>query len=264
LREAIDKNDISVHFQPKVSLSSDHEWTVEGVEALARWACPGRGFISPSEFIPLAERAGLMDGLSDVVIEKAIRQTGALRQNGYPLNLAVNLSPLMLAAPDAPDRLSQMLERHRLDTSHLIVEITESAAMGDDPLTMENLTRFRLKGMKLSMDDFGTGYSSLVQLYRMPFSELKIDRSFVLEIDTKEEARVIVRSIVDLAHNLKLTVCAEGVETRETLDFLRSVGCDQAQGYLISKPLDEAEFTRFLADNSPNPAAAIAAAQSGR
>ncbi|NQU70519.1 MAG: EAL domain-containing response regulator [Rhodospirillales bacterium] len=259
LRVAISKADFSVHYQPKVNLKSEREWTVESVEALARWACPGRGFIAPCVFIPLAERTGLIDRLSEVVIEKAIKQANVLNQDGYSIDMAVNLSPLLLTAPDVPDRLTQQLDHYGVDSSQLIVEITESAAMADDALTMENLTRFRLKGMKLSMDDFGTGYSSLVQLYRMPFSELKIDQSFVMEIDANEEARVIVRSIVDLAHNLNLTVCAEGVETRETLDFLCSIGCDQAQGYFISKPLAEADLTRFLAENSPNQAASIMA-----
>ncbi len=253
LRVAIDKKDISVHFQPKVNLKSGHEWVVEGVEALARWTCPGRGFIPPADFIPLAEGAGLIDQLTDVVIEKAVPAIGDLHQDGHPIDLAVNISPLMLATSDAPDRFAQFLERHRLDTANFIVEITESAAMGDGPLTMENLTRFRLKGMMLSMDDFGTGFSSLVQLFRMPFSELKIDQSFVAELDVKEEARVIVRSIVDLAHNLKITVCAEGVETRETLAFLRSIGCDQAQGYLISKPLALGDLKAFLLASGQRP-----------
>lgn len=257
LREAVSKADFSVHYQPKVNLTSEHEWAVEGVEALARWACPGHGFISPGIFIPLAQRTGLIDQLSEVVIEKAIQQTAALHRDGYPVDMAINLSPLLLVAPDVPDRLIQQLNSHAVDSSRFVVEITESAAMADDALTMENLTRFRLKSMKLSMDDFGTGYSSLVQLYRMPFSELKIDKSFVMEIDTKEEARVIVRSIIDLAHNLNLTVCAEGVETRETLEYLCSIGCDQAQGYFISKPLTDVDLIRFLAEHSPTQTASV-------
>ena len=259
LRSAIKSREVSVCFQPKVSLTSEREWQMEGVEALARWDCPGRGPVPPSEFIPLAESNGLIDDLSEIVIDKSVRQVSALHRHGRTIDLAVNLSALMLETPDAPDRMSEILYRHNLDASHLVIEITESAAMENGALAMENLTRFRLMGMKLSMDDFGTGYSSLVQLYRMPFSELKIDRSFVMELDSKEEARVIVRSIVDLAHNLNLTVCAEGVESRETLSFLRSIGCDQAQGYLIGSPMDDASLIRFDAECSSNEAAAIAA-----
>ena len=259
LRSAIENREISVCFQPKVSLASQREWQMEGVEALARWDCPGRGPVPPSEFIPLAESSGLIEDLSEIVIDKAVRQVSALHRNGRTVDLAVNLSALMLATRDAPDRMNEILYRYNLDCSRLIIEITESVAMENGPLAMENLTRFRLMGMKLSMDDFGTGHSSLVQLYRMPFSELKIDKSFVMELDSKEEARVIVRSIVDLAHNLNLTVCAEGVESRETLSFLRSIGCDQAQGFLIGKPMDDAGLVRFDAECSSNEAAAIAA-----
>ena len=264
LRAAISNRDICVHYQPKVTLTAGKAWSVTGVEALARWPHASRGMIPPAEFIALAERTELIRDLTDLVIQLAIGQAVVLRKNGHAMELAVNLSPLILADPEAPDRLSRMLAEHQIENSQFVVEITESAAMADGMLTMENLTRFRLKGMKLSMDDFGTGYSSLVQLYRMPFSELKIDRSFVMEIDVKEEARSLVRSIVDLAHNLNLTVCAEGVETPGTLDFLRSIGCEQAQGYLISKPLDETGLLQFLENNAVDPVSAIAAAPSGR
>lgn len=260
LRAAISNRDICVHYQPKVTLTAGDAWMVTGIEALARWPDPLRGMVSPSEFVPLAERTGLIGDLTDLVLELAIQHAGMLRNCGHAIDLAVNLSPLILVDPEAPDRLSRMLTEHRVENYRFVVEITESAAMADGTLTMENLTRFRLKDMKLSMDDFGTGYSSLVQLYRMPFNELKIDKSFVMEVDAKEEARVIVRSIIDLAHNLNLTVCAEGVETPETLDFLRSIGCDQAQGYLISKPLDETGLARFLESHAPNRATAIVTA----
>jgi EAL domain-containing protein (putative c-di-GMP-specific phosphodiesterase class I) len=260
LRAAISNRDICVHYQPKVTLTASDAWMVTGIEALARWPNPLRGMVSPSEFVPLAERTGLIGDLTDLVLELAIQHAGMLRNCGHAIDLAVNLSPLILVDPEAPDRLSRMLTEHRVENCRFVVEITESAAMADGTLTMENLTRFRLKDMKLSMDDFGTGYSSLVQLYRMPFNELKIDKSFVMEVDAKEEARVIVRSIIDLAHNLNLTVCAEGVETPETLDFLRSIGCDQAQGYLISKPLDETGLARFLESHAPNRATAIVTA----
>jgi len=263
LRAAIANREISVHYQPKVTLTGDDNWSIIGVEALARWEHPLRGKIPPCDFIPLAERTELIGDLTDLVIEQAIAQAARLREMGYAVEVAANLSPLILADPGVPDRLYQILTEYGVETSQFVVEITESAAMSEGTQTMENMTRFRLKGMKLSMDDFGTGYSSLVQLYRMPFSELKIDKSFVMDLNEKEEARAVVRSIVDLAHNLNLTACAEGVETPEALKFLHSIGCDQAQGYHISKPLDEAGLIWFLESDAVNRTDAPAIAASG-
>ena len=258
LRLAISSREIQVHFQPKVTLLPGKAWRVNGVEALARWHHPTRGMVPPSEFVSLAEKVGLIGDLTDLVLDLAVQKARVMQDNGHTIDIAVNLSPLVLADPEAPDRICRTLAKHGVRSSRLVVEITESAAMGDGTLTMENLTRFRLKDMKLSMDDFGTGFSSLVQLYRMPFSELKVDKSFVMDVDFNEEARAVVRSIVDLAHNLNLTACAEGVETPGTLEFLRSIGCDQVQGYLISKPLDFDGLARFLTDHSPGKAAGSA------
>ena len=169
-----------------------------------------------------------------------------MRNKGQSIDVAVNLSAMTLADPAAPDILAEKIAGHAVDSSQIVFEITESAAMDEHAAATASLTRFRLKGFKLSMDDFGTGYSSMVQLYRMPFSELKIDQSFIFDLSKNEEARTIIRSIVDLAHNLNLTVCAEGIETPDVLEFLREIGCDQAQGYLISKPLPQEELALFL------------------
>lgn len=246
LRTAIRAGQITAHFQPKVCLKAPEEWVVEGVEALARWEHPEHGLVPPADFIPLVEQSGLIGDLTEVIADRALGLARRLRRDGMNLDVALNLSPLLLDDGDLPDRFARKLDDYGVDHSRLILEVTESAAMGNNGAAMENLARIRVKGMKLSMDDFGTGYSSLVQLHRMPFSELKIDRSFVMEADTDAEARVIIQATVRLAQSLGLQVCAEGVESRKSLSFLRSIGCDQAQGYLISKSLPEDDLLAFL------------------
>ncbi len=246
LREAIEKRQLRVHYQPKVDLTSGQVGTVNGVEALVRWQHPELELVMPDEFIPLAERTGLIGALTDVVLREALEQVKLWQDGGHRLSVAVNLAPQLLSDLEFPDRISDLLGEYRVDASAMMFEITESGAMADVALTMDILTRLRLKGVGLSIDDFGTGYSSLVELYRMPFSELKIDKSFVMDIGKGEEAAVIVRSLVNLAHNLGLTVCAEGVETQEALDLLQSLGCEKAQGYLIGKPVPATELTNML------------------
>jgi len=250
LRSALTDGMLSVHYQPKVNLHCPREWLVEGVECLARWIHPEKGMIPPDAFISLAERTGLIADLSDTIVDQALRFAGNLRRSGHELDIAVNFSAQSLSDPGLPDRLARKLAEHELYRSRLIIEITESAAMANEPKIMENLTRFRLKGMHLSMDDFGTGYSSLVQLHRMPFSELKIDKSFVLEAEADQEAQIIIRSITALAHNLGLRVCAEGVESHKSLRLLRSIGCEQAQGFLMSAPLPAEDLERFIVKQS--------------
>jgi len=181
-----------------------------------------------------------------------------LLDKGFKIDVAFNLSPRLLSDERLPASLSRALTKRQLGTGQLIIELTESAALVDYALMVETLTRLRLMGVRLSLDDFGTGASSLVQLYRMPFSELKVDRAFIRDLEWNEDSRVMVKSMVDLAHNLDLTVCAEGVESREALEYLRSVGCDQAQGYLISEPISGTELIPFLADNVYQNTAAIA------
>ncbi len=211
-----------------------------------RWDRPNQGLLPPDEFIPLAERTSLIDSLTDYVLHAALEQITQWRTNGRPVAVAVNLAPQLLSDLNLPDRLSDLLKRYGVDGSEVILEITESAAMTDVARTMDILTRLRLKGIELSMDDFGTGYSTLVELYRMPFSEMKIDKSFVIDVNRNKEAEVIVRSIVDLGHNLELKVCAEGVETEEAMDFLRAIKCDLAQGYFLSKPLPPSDAMALI------------------
>ncbi len=236
LRRAIDRAQLVVHYQPKCRLRNG-EWQVVGVEALIRWQHPEAGLIYPDAFIPLAESTGVIAALTDFVLQEGIRQLGTWRGQGVDLDLSVNLSPHLVRELDFPDRLAELMRAHALDNSRLTLEITETAALEDPARTRDILTRLRVKNFGLSLDDFGTGYSSLTQLYRMPFNELKVDKSLGLELHQSREARTIVRSLVDLAHNLGLKVCTEGVETAAALQFLEVAGSDFVQGYYLGRPV---------------------------
>ena len=236
LRRAIDRAQLLVHYQPKCALRDGH-WVVVGVEALIRWEHPEAGLIYPDAFIPLAESTGVIAALTDFVLQESIRQLGVWSAQGVDLDLAVNLSPCLVRELDFPDRLAQLMRAHALDNARLTLEITETAALEVPARTRDILTRLRVKNFGLSLDDFGTGYSSLTQLYRMPFNELKVDKSLGLELHQSREARTIVRSLVDLAHNLGLKVCTEGVETETALQFLESAGSDYVQGYYLGRPV---------------------------
>lgn len=242
LRAAIEGGELVVHYQPKINLRGTNDWDFTACEAVVRWNHPTRGMVFPDAFIPLAERTGLIMPLTDWVIDSVLDQIPAWQNKGLSLGVAVNIASQMLNNLKLPDTLFTLLAAKDLKPSRLILEITETGAMSDVTRAMDILTRFRLKGFGLSLDDFGTGYSSLVQLSRMPFNEMKIDKSFVMKLDQEEEARVIARAIIDLAHNLGLHVCAEGVETQESLAWLRDAGCDIAQGYYIGKPMPAAEI----------------------
>ncbi|HWK50938.1 MAG TPA: EAL domain-containing response regulator [Steroidobacter sp.] len=237
LTAALDKREITVHYQPKATRIAPNRWIVEGVEALARWNHPSLGFVSPVRFIPLAEKNGLIRRLTEQVLETALSQCRAWDAVGLQLSVAINLSPQLLNDLAFPDQVARMAAQVGADARRIIFEVTESAAMFDPGTTMDVLTRMRVKNFGLSIDDFGTGYSSLKQLYLMPFSELKIDTSFVRDVFAHEDARTMVETMVLLAHKLRLTACAEGVESQEVLDFLDSVGCDRAQGYFIGRPM---------------------------
>lgn len=249
LERALENGEITAFYQPKINVCSNVAWDVLGVEALARWVHPEHGLIPPIDFIPLAETTGLIDPLTETIVSTALAQAQRLSEIGLEIDVAVNVSGALMADPSFPDKLSELLKANEVAASRLIVKITESVALSESTAAIADLTRFRLKGMRLAMDDFGTGYSSLIQLHRMPFSELKIDMSFVQELGKGSDAEVIVRSIVDLGHNLGLSVCAEGVETKFALDFLKSHGCDQAQGYYISKALPEHDLLDFMNKN---------------
>ena len=237
LAAALDKREILVHYQPKATRVAPGKWIVEGVEALARWQHPTLGFISPARFIPLAEKNGLIRRLTEQVLEMSLAQCRTWDAAGLQLSVAVNLSPQLLNDLSFPDQVARMAAQVGADARRVIFEVTESAAMFDPGTTMDVLTRMRVKNFGLSIDDFGTGYSSLKQLYLMPFSELKIDTSFVRDVFAHEDARTMVETMILLAHKLRLTACAEGVESQEVLDFLDAADCDRAQGYFIGRPM---------------------------
>ena len=237
LAAALDRRELQVHYQPKATRVSPGRWIVEGVEALARWQHPTLGFVSPVRFIPLAEKNGLIRRLTEQVLETALTQCREWDALGMHLSVAVNLSPQLLNDLSFPDHVARMAAQVGADARRIVFEVTESAAMFDPGTTMDVLTRMRVKNFGLSIDDFGTGYSSLKQLYLMPFSELKIDTSFVRDVFAHEDARTMVETMVLLAHKLRLTACAEGVESQEVLDYLDTVGCDRAQGYFIGRPM---------------------------
>ncbi|MFQ5993689.1 MAG: EAL domain-containing protein [Acidiferrobacterales bacterium] len=246
LSTAIEKNQLVVYYQPKVSLIAEDAPAIESVEALVRWDHPQYGLLGPDEFIPLAEETGLISGLTDYVVRVVAQQIAQWQLEGLSLSVAVNLAPQLLGRLELPDRISNVLKEHNVLGSSLVFEVTERAAMANTARTMDILTRFRLKDIGLSLDDFGTGYSSLVELCRMPFNELKIDKSLVIEIEKNKEAKLIVRSIIDLAHNLRLSVCAEGVESQEALNFLHKVGCDKVQGFYVSKPVTPTDLAPLI------------------
>ena len=247
LRYAIENRDLFLCYQPKLAFGENGRGLrVAGAEALVRWRHERFGTIPPVRFIPFAEDVGLIAPLTEYVFKTAVAQVGQWQTGGMPLPVAVNLSPLLLDEVMLPDRLKGLAHDAGVDPKQMTIEVTESAVMRDAVDAAEILTRFRLNGFGLSIDDFGTGHSSLVELYRMPFNELKIDRLFVGNVRQSEEARVIVRSLVNLAHDLGLTACAEGAEDMYTVDFLENLSCDHVQGYAISRPKPAEEIVEFL------------------
>ncbi len=244
LRSALEQVDLQVFLQPKLDLASG---TVVGVEALARWAHPRRGWVAPEDFVPVAEETGLIKQLTDQVLEASVAQLQRLRGMGHHLGLAVNLSTHDLLDELLPERVMRHLDRHEVDPTLLTLEITESSLLIDAPRARTTIDRLNKHGIRLSVDDFGTGYSSLSYLRHLPVSELKIDRSFVANVLFDEQDEVIVRSIIDLGHNLGMQVVAEGVETDEVLNRLKGFDCDVAQGFGICRPVPLDSFVAWLA-----------------
>jgi len=243
LRMAIQQQEIGIAFQPKLDLNSG---VITGVEVLARWSHPERGIIPPYDFIPVLEQTGLIKPFTLQIIEKSVRYCKVYQDHGYKLGVAVNLSVHNLRDENLPRQIAEILDRFHLGEQCLTLEITESAIMCDPECSLDILTKLDKMGVGLSVDDFGTGYSSLSYLKRLPVQQLKIDRSFVSDmIDDKDDA-MIVRSTIDLAHNLGLNTVAEGVETQATLKTLKTMGCDLGQGYLISRPLSHDDFLSYL------------------
>ncbi|MEO5656241.1 MAG: EAL domain-containing protein [Nitrospiria bacterium] len=249
LRHAIERGELTLHYQPKLSVATRR---VIGVEALVRWRHPTRGLLSPDQFIPLAEQTGTITALTMWVLDAALRQAGMWRAAGLVFPVAVNLSARTLHSPTLSKEINGLFAASGMSPDGLGLEITESTIMVDPARAMDVLRHLSHMGVWLSIDDFGTGYSSLSYLKKLPVVEIKIDKSFVVQMDRDADDAVIVRSTIDLAHNLGLTVVAEGVENRATWDRLADWGCDAAQGYYLSRPVPADDLTPRLTDTPWN------------
>jgi diguanylate cyclase (GGDEF)-like protein len=244
LRRALDSDgELFLHYQPKITLNGER---IEGLEALLRWQHPTQGLIPPGEFIPVAEGTGIILRLTERVLNLALAQQRLWLEGGHAVPVAVNLSTRCLLDAGLPELVRRLLAEHRVPAGLLRLEVTESAVMGDAARCMEVLQRLHDLGVHLSIDDFGTGYSSMAYLRRLPVDELKIDRSFVLGMTTTSQDLVLVRTAIDLGHNLGLTVVAEGVEGADHVDALRELGCDIAQGFHYARPMPAEQMTEML------------------
>ena len=239
LRKAVENQSWMLHYQPLIDLSTGG---MIGVEALIRWPEPGGGLIQPGEFIPLAEEMGLIEAIGDWVVEELSRQDAIWRGDGLTLDISFNLSPRQLWQPDVVDRIMSRLQPAGMDPARLTVEITESTAMIDPDRTQAILEDMHDRGLQLAIDDFGTGYSSLARLKHMPVDILKIDRSFVRDVDTDRDGASMVSAMIALAQNLGMIALAEGIETEAEWIALADRGCPQGQGYYFSRPVAAAEI----------------------
>ena len=247
LRRAISDDELVLHYQPKIDLRTDE---VSGVEALVRWVHPIRGLLAPMEFVPLVEHAGLMRPLTLWVLDRALGQCRAWREEGIDLRVAVNLAVPSLLDVQLAAEVARLLAKHGVPAHLLELEITESSVMTDPKRAIAKLEELSAMGVRLAIDDFGTGYSSLSYLRRLPADELKIDKSFVINMAASSADAVIVRSTIDLCRNLGLAVVAEGVETEGAFAQLQALGCDEAQGFLMSRPVPAEALTAWLADRT--------------
>lgn len=254
LRQAIDDEELVVYFQPKADLRQS---SVVGVEALVRWDHPARGFLPPDTFIPLAESTGLIGPLTHYVLDASLRQARHWREEGIDLSMAVNLSTRNLLDLSLPDAVAELLEAHEVPAEKLELEVTETMMMGDPIRSAEVLNRLSELGVKVAIDDFGTGYTSLSWLKRLPIDTLKIDRSFVMGMEEAGDDSVIVRSTINLARDLGLGVVAEGIESAQAWEELAALGCDLAQGYLLSRPLPSSDITPWLRERRRSDGGAI-------
>jgi EAL domain-containing protein (putative c-di-GMP-specific phosphodiesterase class I) len=247
LAAGIAAGQLTLLYQPKIRLVSGGAVQQGAVEALVRWRHPTLGLLTPDKFLRLAEQGELMGPLTDVVAAEAFKQMAVWRSEGANILVSINVPPQLLADLELPDKLEELARLNGVPTESIAIEVTETGVMADPLRAMEILTRFRLKGFTLSLDDFGTGFSSVAQLYRMPFSEVKIDRSFVRDLDDSDAARSIVLATADLGHRMDLSVCAEGIEGQESYDFINELGCETAQGYLFSRPIEPHQVLPFFA-----------------
>ncbi|WP_167404717.1 EAL domain-containing response regulator [Vibrio penaeicida] len=246
LRQAIVKGDIVPHYQPQLCIQSRQ---VVGVEALARWNHPERGTIPPNVFIPIAEKLGLINHLTEMIFKQGIADLARWKANGWDLMLSVNFSHYCLSNLEIPRQVKELVMEHNIPARHIVIEITESLLSKDATTSLDILTRFRLKGFGLSIDDFGTGFSTMEQLQRVPFTELKLDRSFVHEAENSKVSKAIIETSLSLAKKLEISTVAEGVETFRELEFVMNNGCDLVQGYYVSPPMKVEDFEQWLSDN---------------
>jgi EAL domain-containing protein (putative c-di-GMP-specific phosphodiesterase class I) len=236
------------YFQPKVELQSGE---VVGAEALVRWNHPRHGLLTPGDFLDLIEAGGSMDELTWMMLEESAAACLTWHKRGWPLNVSVNLSLSMLADPAVADRITQTVEKTGLPAHNMTLEITESAAMTDVATGLESLVRLRMRGFGLSIDDYGTGYSSMQQLGRIPFTELKIDKSFVTDCSNRPQHRVMLESSIDMAGKLGLKTVAEGIETRADWNLLKDIGCTIGQGHFMAKALAADAFIDWVPEWAP-------------
>ncbi len=247
LRIALEREEFSLHYQPQVDITSGR---IVGFEALLRWRHPEFGIVSPAEFVPIIEEIGLIAPLSEWVLRTACAQNRAFREANFPpMTTAVNLSPRQLYQSDLADIVGRVLKETGLEPHSLELELTEGALVRNVAATANTLRDLNGMGVKIAIDDFGIGYSSLSYLRHFPINKLKIDKTFVDSITTDPSNEAISRAIITLAHSLRITVVAEGVETAEQMEMLRVMGCDEAQGYLVSRPVSADDLTRLLAEN---------------
>ena len=233
IQNALDRHEFVMAYQPKIACKSG---AMAGLEALARWQHPDKGMVMPDRFIPVAEETGLIDDLTVQVFDQSLEwfSSAFLDSN---IHLSLNLSAKSLVDIQLADHLATLCQRFQIAPERIVLELTETSAMVDPILSLDLMTRIRMKGFQLSIDDFGTGYSSMVQLVRLPFSEIKVDKSFVMLSKQTKESLSVIKSIVDLGHSLGLRVTAEGVDDLSTLKYLNTLGCDLAQGYFIARPM---------------------------
>lgn len=241
--QGISADQFQPFFQPKVDLNSGK---VTGAEALARWIHPEYGVVSPYSFIPDLEQSGNIDDLTFRMIAHSVAACRSVHEKGYILSISINLSLSSLTDRALADRIIQIVQNAGIDPRYIVLEITESAAMTDTAHTLENLARLCMHGFTLSIDDYGTGYSSMQQLTRVPFGELKIDQSFVKDFSENKAMRIVVESSIDMAHKLRIKSVAEGIETQQDWEILKSLGCNIGQGYLFAKPMELQKFHDFI------------------
>jgi EAL domain-containing protein (putative c-di-GMP-specific phosphodiesterase class I) len=243
LAQALAAGQFTLHYQPVIEMATRR---VKGVEALVRWAHPSRGLLLPDEFLEQVINDGLMQAMTDIVVQTSVAQAACWHKAGEVLTLSLNVTASTLLDLSLPDRIAELCRQHALPPERLILEVTETEAMREVTRTMDVLLRMRIRNIGVSIDDFGTGHSSLRELQRMPFSEMKIDKSFVTDMIENPDCAVIVKAIIDLGHNLGLKIIAEGVETAPVWRVLGEKGCDFAQGYLMGKPMPAQDFELWL------------------